>query len=71
MMPKKKLLTIKRFAVLFSDGSMNVYSDKFSRSKSLRMARDECADANENTKLVRDRARVVELEGQLALLDMP
>lgn len=55
-----KAKPIKRVAVLYNDGSMNVMGKRRIAGKSpLECAVEECAGSNENTKRRVDRARVV------------
>lgn len=56
----KKPKQVKRVAVLYNDGSMNILGKRRISGKSpLETAVEECAGANENTKRKADRARVV------------
>jgi hypothetical protein len=59
----KKPKPIKRYAVLYSDGSLNVSSGKRLQGKSsLEVTMEECAGGNENTRRKADRCQVVEVE---------
>lgn len=60
---------IKVLGVLYGDGSMNIYSGKFSPERNLRNAETEAAEANKGVA-DKDKAKIVEFEGTLTITEV-